>query len=165
LAEIYFEIGDFQESRDCYDKAVCLLERNRSLPSFINLSKIGLARAKVMTNEKDVDLDLLYAYVDANRTRLFDGWMRRYIGEILLGIDDQHTSEAEEWLISAIETDKRNDMMWNLGRDYLVYADLFRRKRNRSRAKENLDRAIEIFKGCGADGWVKKAEKGRVALS
>jgi hypothetical protein len=91
--------------------------------------------------------------------------MRRYIGEILLGIDDQHTSEAEEWLISAIETDKRNDMMWNLGRDYLVYADLFRRKRNRSRAKENLDRAIEIFKGCGADGWVKKAEKGRVALS
>jgi tetratricopeptide (TPR) repeat protein len=165
LAETYLEIGDFQKSKDCYDKAIWLLERNKSFPSFVNLCKIGLAGAKVMNNEKDVDLESLYTYVYANKMRLFDGWMRRYIGEILLEVDDQHISEAEEWLIEAIEADKRNDMMSNLGRDYVVYADLFKRQRNRSRAKENLDRAIEIFKGCGADGWVKKAQKELVALS
>ena len=26
-------------------------------------------------------------------------------------------------------------------------------------AKENLNKAIEIYKECGADGWVEKAEK------
>jgi len=32
-------------------------------------------------------------------------------------------------------------------------------KDNRSKARENLDKAIEIFKECGADGWVEKYEK------
>jgi tetratricopeptide (TPR) repeat protein len=165
LAEIYFEIGTFQKSKDCYDRAILLLERNRTLPSFLNLCKIGLARAKVRNNERDVDLELLYAHVNSNKIRLFDGWVRSYLGEILLKIGDQRISEAEEWLIKAIEADERNDMMWNLGRDYMVYADVLRRKRKRSKAKENLSRAIEIFKGCGADGWVKKAEKDLAALS
>ena len=29
-----------------------------------------------------------------------------------------------------------------------------------SRARENLIKAKEIFKECGADGWVEKYEKG-----
>ncbi|MBC8462297.1 MAG: hypothetical protein H8D67_30375 [Deltaproteobacteria bacterium] len=40
--------------------------------------------------------------------------MPRYIGEILLNIDDQHVSEAEEWIKKAIEADIRNDMRWHL---------------------------------------------------
>jgi hypothetical protein len=32
-------------------------------------------------------------------------------------------------------------------------------KDDRSKAKENLCKAIEIFKECGADGWVDKYEK------
>jgi hypothetical protein len=28
-----------------------------------------------------------------------------------------------------------------------------------SKVKENLDKAINIFKECGADGWVEKYEK------
>ena len=165
LAETYFDIGDFQKSRDSYDRAIWLLERNRSLPSFLNLCRLGLARAKVMNNEKDVDLESLYAYVYANKIRLFDGWMPRYMGEILLEVDDQYISEAEEWLMKAIKADKRNDMMLNLGRDYVLCADLFKRKGDQSREKENLDDAIEIFKRCGADGWLKKAEKELAALS
>jgi flagellin-specific chaperone FliS len=55
-------------------------------------------------------------------------------------------------------------MMFNLGRDYLVFADLFKRKGDRSKAQENLSKAIEIFKECGADGWVEKAEKELASL-
>ncbi len=56
-------------------------------------------------------------------------------------------------------------MMWNLGMDYAVYAELFRRKGDQSKAKENLGKAIEIFKECGADGWMKKAEEELASFS
>jgi hypothetical protein len=36
---------------------------------------------------------------------------------------------------------------------------LFKRKGDTSKAKENLSKAIEIYKECGADGWVTKAEE------
>jgi hypothetical protein len=35
---------------------------------------------------------------------------------------------------------------------------------DQSKAKEALNKAIEIFKKCGADGWVKKNEKELAAL-
>ena len=33
------------------------------------------------------------------------------------------------------------------------------RSRRKTKAKENLNKAIEILKECGADGWVEKYEK------
>jgi L-arabinose isomerase len=76
-----------------------------------------------------------------------------------LNIDDQHLSEAENWIQSAIEADQRNRMMFHLGRDYALYANLFKTKGDKLRARENFGKAVEIFKECGADGWVEKAEK------
>jgi len=43
--------------------------------------------------------------------------------------------------------------------DHAVYADWHQRKGDVLRAKELLNKAIEIFQKCGADGWVKKYEK------
>ena len=51
-------------------------------------------------------------------------------------------------------------MMLHLGKDYALYSDLFKRKGDLSRARENLIKAVEIFKECGADGWVEKYERG-----
>ena len=96
---------------------------------------------------------------------MFEGWMRRYLGEILLIIDDQHFSEAQHWIEEAIEADRRNQMMFHLGRDYAVYAELFKRKGDRATAKEQLGKAIDIYKECGADGWVTKAEEELAKLS
>jgi hypothetical protein len=124
-----------------------------------NLGKVGLARAKVMNKEKDVDLESLYAHSRNNKIKAYEGWTQRYIGEILLNIDDQHISEAEHWIQMAIEADQRNRTMLNLGRDYALYADLFKRKGDRLKVQENLGKAIEILKECGADGWVEKYEK------
>ena len=56
-------------------------------------------------------------------------------------------------------------MMFHLGRDYAVYAELFKRKGDRATAKEQLGKAIDIYKECGADGWVKKAEEELEKLS
>jgi tetratricopeptide (TPR) repeat protein len=159
LGDIYFEIGDYQKSKDHCAKAIEISKQNRFWPSHINLNRIGVARAGIMNNEKDVDLESIYRYAAENRVRLFDGHMPRYIGEILLNIDSQHLVEAEDWIRKSIDADKGNGMVWHLGRDYALYAELLKRKGDQSKARENLNKAIEIFRECGADGWVEKYDK------
>jgi tetratricopeptide (TPR) repeat protein len=165
LGETYFEMGDFLRSKEHYEKGIGVLERYRSFPATVGFFSVGLARSKVLNNEKDVNLDSLYAHSRNNKTRAYEGLIQMYIGEILLNIDDQHTSEAEHWIQKAIEADQRNRTMFSLGRDYTLYSDLFKRKGDRSKAQENLGKAIEIFKECGADGWVTKAERELGTLS
>ena len=59
----------------------------------------------------------------------------------------------------AIEADKKNNINFNLAKDYAFYAKLLKQKGENSKAQENLAKAIEVFKECGADGWVEKYEK------
>ena len=73
--------------------------------------------------------------------------------------------KGRKWIQKAIKTHKRDSMMLDLGRDYTLYAELFQRKDDRSKAKENLGKAIEIFRQCGADGWVRKTKEELAALS
>jgi hypothetical protein len=54
--------------------------------------------------------------------------------------------------------------MLHLGKDYALYAELFRRKGETLKAEECINQAIEIFKECGSDGWVDKAEQALKAL-
>jgi class 3 adenylate cyclase/tetratricopeptide (TPR) repeat protein len=159
LGETYFEMGDFLRSKEHYEKCSWVLGNIRCFPSWANLGKVGLARSKVMNKEKDVDLKSLYTYFRNNKVKVIEGYIPRYIGEILLNIDNQHISEAEHWIQKAIEADQRNQMMFHLGKDYALYAELFKRKGDRLKARENLGKAIEIFKECGADGWVEKYER------
>jgi tetratricopeptide (TPR) repeat protein len=165
LGAVYFEIGEYQNSREHYAKAAWLVERSRVFPSWMTTSKTGVARARVMMNEKDIDLESFYAFVHENKLKYFKGLKQMFIGEILLNMDDQHLSEAEDWLKKAIGTHKRDSMMLDLGRDYTLYAALFKRKDDRSKAKQKLGKAIEIFREWGADGWVRKTEKEQAALS
>jgi class 3 adenylate cyclase/tetratricopeptide (TPR) repeat protein len=159
LGEIYFEMGDFPRSKEHYEKSIGGLNKIRSFPSWANLGEVGLARSKVMNREKDVNLESLFPHSRNNKVKANEGLFQRYIGEILLNIDDQHISESEHWIQKAIEADQRNRMMFHLGKDYALYADLFKRKGDRLKARENLGKAIEIFKECGADGWIEKGEK------
>ena len=52
-----------------------------------------------------------------------------------------------------------------MGTDYALYAQLFKRKGDRFKAQENLGKAIEILKECGADGWVSRYEKELALIS
>jgi len=164
LGDIYFEIGEYQKSKDHFGQAIQVSEQNKIWSSCINCWKIALANAKVMMNEKDIDLELFYSYAAENRVKLYDGLTARYIAEILSNFDNHYMNEAEVWIKKSIEADKRNGMMWHLASDYAVYGDLLKRQSDLSSAKENLTKAIEIFKECGADGWVEKYEKELAAL-
>jgi tetratricopeptide (TPR) repeat protein len=159
LGDIYYEAGNFQSSKEHYEKGFGAFECKRIFPSWAGFGKVVLARSKVMNKEKDVDFESLYAHSRNNKIRANEGWIQGYIGEILLNIDDQHMSEAENWIQKAIEADQKNRTMFHLGKDYALYAELFKRKGDRLKAQENLGKAIGILKECGADGWVQKYEK------
>jgi class 3 adenylate cyclase/tetratricopeptide (TPR) repeat protein len=165
LADNYFQFQEYGRSMLCCEKALRSFEKGRYGHSWLNFCHIGIARANVMNNETDIDLESLYGYARVNKIKKIDGQMRRYIGEILLNIDDQHMNEAEDWIRKAIEADTRNGMMFYLGRDHALYAELFKRRGDQSKARENLAKAINILKECGAEGWVKKYEEELTSLS
>jgi tetratricopeptide (TPR) repeat protein len=165
LGETYFDWGEYPRSQYYYNKFISTCEQMKLWPSRINLGNILLAKAKVMNNDKAFNLDTLYGGAEQNKVKYLEGHMAIGIGHILMNIDDNHIIEAEKWIQKAIETDQRNRMMFNLGKDYALYAELFKRKGDRLKAQENLGKAIEIFKGCGADGWVEMAEKELAAIS
>ena len=129
------------------------------MPSFTGYSRIALAQAKVMNNEMDINLNEIFKCHEDNIYENMEGWMSRYIANILLNIDDQHMNEAEDWIKKAIAADERNGVMFHLAQDYALYSELSKRKGDKSKAKENLNQAIEIFKECGSDGWVEKYQE------
>jgi class 3 adenylate cyclase/tetratricopeptide (TPR) repeat protein len=163
LAHCYLDMGDYEKSKYHSNKAILIAEQGRYCLDEIYFSKILFATAKVMNNERDIRLESLYGYTAKNKLRADDGWRRRYIGQILLNY--KRLSEADDWIKRAIKADKKNGVMWSLARDYALYAELYKRRGNPEKARENLSKAIEILKECGADGWVEKYEEELSALS
>jgi tetratricopeptide (TPR) repeat protein len=165
--EVYYHMGEYEQSEHHHYKAAQLLEENGLLPSLLRLNRMGVARAKVRKGERDIDIEALYACIHNSQEgpKIYEGWMRRLLGETLFYTGDQRISEAENWIGTAIEADNRNDMLFHLGQDYASYAELFKRKGDRAIAKENLTKAIEIYRECGADGWVEKAENELALIS
>jgi len=159
LGDVYCEMGDYNRAKYHYEMAIEFLREKRVYPSWLNLNSIALTKAKVLSQDRDINLEQLYTYISENRVKMFEGHMKRLLAEILMKIREDSISEAEIWIQKAIEADQRNRMMFHLGKDYALYGAFFKRKGDRSKAQENLGRAIEILKECGADGWVEKYEK------
>ncbi|MBW1862938.1 MAG: AAA family ATPase, partial [Deltaproteobacteria bacterium] len=159
LGMVYFHTQEYEKSKKNYERAISLYRVHRYWPSWVNIFKLALALTKVMNNENDMKVNEIFKCYDAIKNNWCKVEALRCISEILLNIDNQHISEAEEWIKKAIEEHKKYGMMWHLAQDYALYAELYRRKNDPSKAKENLTKAIEIFKECGADGWVDKYEK------
>jgi class 3 adenylate cyclase/tetratricopeptide (TPR) repeat protein len=159
LGKAYFVMGQYQKSQEHFNNAANLSKRISIAPAFTNLFKIGEARARVMRNDKDIDLKTLYTYAAESQISVFSGRMCKYIAEILLNMNDQQLFEAEDWIKKAIATDKKKGMMFYLGRDYAFHAELLIRRGNKSKAKETLAMAMAVFKDSGADAWVERYEK------
>ena len=165
LGHVYSDMGEYEKAQVYYEKGISALERTGIYPFFVNMWKVSTARSKVLNNDQNIKLSEIFEYYENIILKVEKGRAARHVGEILLNIDDQHISEAEDWVKKAIEEDKRNCTMWALGCDYAFYAELFKRKGDQSKATENMGKAIEILSECGADGWVGKCEKELAALS
>jgi len=89
-----------------------------------------------------------------NKSKVVEGRILRYIGEVLLNIDHQHLSEAENWIKKAIKADERNGVMLHLAMDYALYAKLVRRKGDQEKAKKIWARPLKSSRNAGLMvGW------------
>ena len=82
-----------------------------------------------------------------------------------MNLDDEHMTEAETWIRRSIDFDAMHGIPWYLGKDYALYADWFKKKGDIQGAKEQLAMAIDLFRECGADGWVEMTKEKLVKLS
>jgi tetratricopeptide (TPR) repeat protein len=158
LGQLYTDMKDYESALQYYKNGILIFEEFRLLPSWSNIASLSAARAKVLNLDHHINLSDQFEHYRNIKVKSLEGWKARIIAEILLNIDAQHLSEAEGRIREAIELDKRNGMMWQLAKDYAAYAEVSKRKEDPSKANENLKKAIEIFKQCGADGWVEKYE-------
>jgi tetratricopeptide (TPR) repeat protein len=159
LGQLNTDMEDYESALQYYKNGILIYEEFNLLPSWNNIASLFAARAKVLNHDHHINLNDQFEHYSNIKVKSIEGWGARVIAEILLNIDDQHIADAEDWIKKAFEADKRNNMMWHLAKDYAGYAEVSKRKDNPSKAKAHLKKAIEIFKQCGADGWVEKYEK------
>ncbi|MGO9571122.1 MAG: AAA family ATPase [Desulfomonilaceae bacterium] len=159
LGFTYFDMGRFAASNDCHAKSISILESVNIMPSCIRLSQIAMTLAEASNNREDIKTDQLFKAYQENRFGALSGWMARLIAEILITIDDSNVGAAENWTRAAIVADERAGMKVHLGRDYLLHAQLCRRKGDVTESSKFLNRAREIFRQCAADGDLHKAEQ------
>jgi len=164
LGEFYYEMGQYQKARSYYDEAVSIFDSHGYWPSNAVTSKMGLTRAKTAINGKDMDLESLYGYISDAKAKLYEGWILRYMSEIFLNTGEDLISKAEQWIKKAIAANERNGTLFELGRAYLFYAEIKNRKSEQTGVHRSMKRATEIFKECGAVGWVEKYEKELTSL-
>jgi hypothetical protein len=159
---------EYGKAEEYLKKCILIEEEARFLPSWDNVHKLFLARGKILNHQSAVDLhelNTLIAAHEKNRLARCESFGARCIGEIYLHLDDDHMAEAEAWIKRAIEANTVYGTKWNLARDHKLYADLFKKKGDIQGAKDQLTLAIDLFRECGADGWVTRTEKALADLS
>ena len=162
---MHLDLGEYGDAVNCFNKYIAFAEKFSFLPSAIKLHQSSLVRAKMLRHDPDIEFSELFAGYQTNKLTFCKGWMARNIGHILLHIDDDHLSDAEIWFLKAIEADTRNGFRWQLATDHACYADWFKKKGDIQGAKEQLTQAIDLFRECGADGWVTRTEQELAAIS
>jgi tetratricopeptide (TPR) repeat protein len=159
LGETCLSMGKHVQAREAAERTISVLEQHGISPSSQNMARLALALAKILGGNADIELEPLYGYQAVNKIKVQEGWIPRYLSAILSNVDVKRLSEAEDLIKRAIEADTRNGTRFSLALDFAQYAELCKRKGDLAMAKEKLNKAIEIFKECGADGWVKRSEE------
>jgi tetratricopeptide (TPR) repeat protein len=158
LGEISLEKGDYGQAKEWNTKALHILEKGVIHLSWLGWGKLQLVKAKKLENPEAVDFEFLYSVPRNNKIKRYQGVICYDVGYILMNLKD-HLPEAENWIQKAIEEDQRNGTRFYLGKDYALYAEFFKCKGDRLKARENLGKAITVMKECGADGWVERYER------
>jgi class 3 adenylate cyclase/tetratricopeptide (TPR) repeat protein len=165
LALLYLDRGEYRKAQDYRQKVISLLERTKMLPSYLNVSKVSLVKIRIYNQDKDINLVELFEYSKNIKLNVCEGMMAATIGDILLHLDEDHFLDATVWIQKAIDADSRNGMKWYLATDHALYADWFKKKGDIYGAKEQFATAINLFRECGADGWVTRTEEALAEFS
>jgi len=163
--DMYFDQGEYAKAQESYRKALLFVGNEKFSPSWITLLNVAILRARVLHGETEPSPEELSQRFAANKNRGFAGWIAQYIAEIMLHRKPEDFSEAEAWAKKALSLHRENGMRLLLGRDYLLHAELEKRRKNFEAAKEHLNQAMAIFQECGAGGYLQKAKKEWIQLA
>jgi class 3 adenylate cyclase len=159
LGQLCSEIGRYQEAQECFDSLLALYERVRFGLSWTRTAQLMKVAAGIRGSLHPAIDTVLNFDLQEIKMRLNQGMAAQAMGGIYLYIDDKHMEEAEGWIRKAIEVDEQNWLPWDLARDFALYAEFFKKKGDPAQAKEKLGKAIDLMRGCNADGWVRKYEE------
>jgi len=162
------DMGNYDQAKKYHQQCVSIMEDARLFPSWRNCQKLWVINDRVLNGEPDINihkLDELIKAHEKNKLAMSKSFGSRCIGEIFLRIDDRHMPEAETWIKRSIDFDTKHEVPWNLAKDRALYADWFKKKGDIQGAKGQLTKAIDLFRECGADGWLTRTEKALAELS
>jgi tetratricopeptide (TPR) repeat protein len=168
LGWTYHDMGNYDKAIKYLQQGISIIEDARILPSWLNCYKLWVKYNRISNKEPDIDihtLDELMKGHEKNRLAMAKSMGSRCIGEIFLHMDDHHMQEAETWIRQSIDFDTMHAVPWQLAKDHALYADWFKKKGDIQGAKEQLTKAIDLFRECGADGWVTRTEKTLAEIS
>jgi tetratricopeptide (TPR) repeat protein len=159
LGLLFFAAGRFREAHEYFDRTLALYDRVKIFPSGVRAVQLIKAAAGIKGGFNPAMGTVQNFNLQEIKARSCRGLAAKAMGEIFLHIDEDHRVEAEIWIRKAIEVNEQNRMPWGLADSFALYAEFFKRKGDPSRALENLQKAIEILRDIGAEGWVEKYEK------
>jgi class 3 adenylate cyclase/tetratricopeptide (TPR) repeat protein len=165
LGGIYYDARKYETARDCHLKAISIMEGGKWCPSWTNFNKLCLARVNILGNAQPFSLNKILKYYDLSKYKVCKSWMARLIGEILLRAGRHALSDSEKWIIKAIGANTKNGAKWLLAHDYIVYAELLKEQGDQLEARKKIEKAVETFNECEANGWVNKYEGELASLS
>ncbi len=164
LGCVYFAMGEMKKSKRSLAEAISTFGDHGLQPSLATFFKAALMNVKIANQEMDIDLGFLTSIPPTYGFSL-SGLFFQFIGDIYLQMGAEHLTEAERWYRKGIEENEEKGTKPWLGHSLAAYARLMHRQGDRAKARENLGKAIEIMKQCGADGWVAKYEKELASIS
>ncbi len=165
LGDMYFDLGEYEKSLGAYQRAFSFLGKRKSSPSWLNLIKAAMTRARVFKGDRSINLAEVINSFDQNKNRSFAGWLAHYISEILLHWDRNLILEAQRWVERAIELDRKNGMRLLLGGDYALSAKISQKMGDGEKSRNVFGQAIKIFEECGANGYWRKTGRGMAGVA
>ena len=165
LGFIYDDLREYNDLVILCNKMIQIMENGNYLPSMVIYTQSCVMRAKALRHDQDIELSELFACYKNYKITWCEGLTARNIGDVLLNMDNDHLSDAGVWFRKAIESDTKNGFRWQVAMDHACYADWFNKKGDIKGVKEQLTKAIDIFRECAADGWVEKYEKDLALVS
>ena len=161
LGWMYYDLGYYDKAKLYHQQCTSIMEETTYFPSWINCHKLWMKNYGILS-KLNIDIEKLETLINNhqnNRLAMCESFGTQCIAEIYLNIDDQHMTESEFWITRAIEFNTKQGTHWELARDYALYADWYKKKGETLKAKEQLIKAIDLFRECGADGWVTMTEE------
>ncbi|MFC1877072.1 AAA family ATPase [Thermodesulfobacteriota bacterium] len=157
LGEIYYLYNDFEKSCFYFNNQIQLLKKSDMVPQWINLAKVSIAKAQSKSGIKNINMDTMNGFAATNQAKSLDSMLAHNLAEIYMNIGN--IQEAEKWIVESKKINKENKMIFHLGQNFAIHAEICKQMDDKNRAKKHLLEARKRYKECGADGWKDQIEK------